>query len=125
MKSHRNFRRRYRSVYNGKIQIITSYLRRLHFKLGQLLSSVHTGVVSERFQKRFHLFYRFDALFTRTKEKYFHCIELAPTSAVNCYYFHPSLREINTNENARKRYRVHVVILSIGSKNVSQSNTQC
>ena len=42
------------------------------------------GVVSERFQKRFHLFYRFDALFTRTKGKYFQCIELAPTSAVNC-----------------------------------------
>ena len=45
---------------------------------------VHTGVVSERFQKRFHLFYRFDALFTQTKGKYFQCIELAPTSAVNC-----------------------------------------
>ena len=26
----------------------------------------------------------FDALFTRTKGKYFQCIELAPTSAVNC-----------------------------------------
>ena len=45
---------------------------------------VHTGVVSERFQKRFHLFYRFDALFTRTKGKYYQCTELAPTSAVNC-----------------------------------------
>ena len=48
------------------------------------LGYVHTGVVSERFQKRFHLFCRFDALFTRTKGKYFQCIELAPTSAVNC-----------------------------------------
>ena len=66
------------------------------------------GVVSERFQKRFHLFYRFDALFTRTKGKYLQCIQLAPTSAVNCKYLHPSLRK-NTNENARKRYRVHVV----------------
>ena len=70
---------------------------------------MHTGVVSERFQKRFHPFYRFDALFTRTKGKCFQCIELAPTSAVNCWYLHPSLRE-NTNENARKRYRVHVVL---------------
>ena len=50
----------------------------------ELHGYVHTGVVSERFQKCFHLFYRFDALFTRTKGKYFQCIELAPTSAVNC-----------------------------------------
>ena len=34
--------------------------------------------------RRFRAFYRFDALFTRTKGKYFQCIELAPTSALNC-----------------------------------------
>ena len=39
--------------------------------INRQLGYVHTGVVSERFQKRFHLFYRFDALFTRTKEKCF------------------------------------------------------
>ena len=60
------------------------------------------------FKNVFHLFYHFDALFTRTKGKYFQRIELAPTSAINCWYLHPSLRE-NTNENARKRYCVHRV----------------
>ena len=51
---------------------------------GLTLGYVYTGVVSERFQKRFHLFYHFEALCTQTKGKYFQCIELAPTSAVNC-----------------------------------------
>ena len=46
------------AAYNQKSHLICQF----QFTLGY----VHTGVVSERFQKGFHLFYRFDALFTRT-----------------------------------------------------------
>ena len=36
------------------------------------------------FSKTFSSLLSFDALFTRTKGKYYQCIELAPTSAGNC-----------------------------------------
>ena len=38
-----------------------------------LLGYVHTGIVFQRFQKRFCPFNRFDALFTRSKGKYLQC----------------------------------------------------
>ena len=49
------FRRRHRSVYKAKIQIITSYLQRLHSKLGHRLPSF--GSKNNLIPSTFKLYY--------------------------------------------------------------------
>jgi hypothetical protein len=60
------------------LQDVSKKLNRFEIALSfakQLLGYVHTGVVFERFQKRFCPFNCFDALFTWSKGKYLQCIE--------------------------------------------------
>ena len=71
-----------RSVYTQNASIV-AFSERPKYPIETMAMCTRASFL-ERFQKRFHLFYRFDALFTRTKGKYFQSIELAPTSAVNC-----------------------------------------